>query len=63
MMAAQEKIAKTKDVDKLVHLSQTYHVLCDETALVGVLKQVGNSGQMIESELNFDRSDDDDRKF
>ena len=49
-LAASKEIEKAKDVQQQRNLSTKYQVLCDETAIVGVKKQLKKaSGEMEES--------------
>lgn len=55
-MAAFEHIKKEKDPAKRKEMSLMHQILCDETAIVGVLKQAKKaSGEMNESVIEFKR--------
>ena len=51
-MAANQKIEKLTDIGARKNLSVKYQVVCDDTAIVGVLKQTDRtSGELIESKI------------
>ena len=51
-MAAYDKIEKETNASTRISLSTKYQVVCDDTAIVGVLKQPDKaSGELIESKI------------
>ena len=57
-MAAYDKIEKERNARTRINLSTKYQVVCDDTAIVGVLKQPNKaSGELIESKIQFGKVD------
>ena len=55
-MVAYEQIKKEQDPEKMKELSLKYQILCDETAIIGVMKQANKaSGEMQETTIEFSR--------